>query len=198
MEQLIQQDTVYEQMIVNKALKERTLVLNEFVDVNSMYKIAYHMDRLKSLDDKSNISMEDRKPITIEISSGGGSCHDGLFLISKIESFKDMGYKIITRVNADACSMAFMIFIVGSERQMYRRSKLMFHQPSGFEIGYSTLQEKEDRAEELKVIWGEMVSICLLYTRLKEEELEQVKSTKTDRWFGCQEAIEKGICDKII
>lgn len=191
-------DQVYQQMLVSSAMKRRTLVLNEFVDEVSMYKIAYNMDRLKDIDDSKGIPMKKREPIIIEMSSGGGSCLDGLFLISKIESFKKMGYTIITRVNGYACSMAFMILVVGSVRQMYSRSKAMFHQPSSSEYGYKTLQQKEEDTEELKVIWEEMKDICKQYTKMTDSMMSTIKKEKLDAWYGAKEALDLHIIDEII
>ena len=61
------QDPIYDEMITNKALKERTLTLNDYVDVESIYKISYYMDRIKKQDDSKNLPKEDRI-ITIELS----------------------------------------------------------------------------------------------------------------------------------
>ena len=58
------QDPIYDEMIANKALKKRTLILNDYVDVESIYKISYYMDRIKRQDDSKNLPKEDRTSTT--------------------------------------------------------------------------------------------------------------------------------------
>lgn len=189
---------IYQEMIMKRALRDRTLVLNDYVETESMYQMAYYMDRIKNLDDENNLDKKDRK-IWIEISSGGGSCYSGLFLISKIRKFiEEYGYEIICTCNEIAASMAFMILISCSQRRMYRYSSVMFHQPLSGSYGYEKMGDTQDRLEELKSIWETMKDIAVEHTKMTEEMCESIKHSKTDRWFNAKEAIEFGIIDYIV
>ena len=192
------QDPIYDEMITNKALKERTLILNDYVDVESIYKISYYMDRIKKQDDSKNLPKEDRI-ITIELSSGGGSITDGNFLMGKIEKFKEeYGYKIITRVNGYAYSMAFMIFIMGTEREIYRYSDVMIHDASTGMNGYMKADEINDVNEWFKKDWIKTKKIIIEKTKITDEQLEDMKARKLDWFMESNEALELGVATKII
>ena len=192
------QDPIYDEMITNKALKERTLILNDYVDVESIYKISYYMDRIKKQDDSKNLPKEDRI-ITIELSSGGGSITDGNFLMGKIEKFKEeYGYKIITRVNGYAYSMAFMIFIMGTEREIYRYSDVMIHDASMGINNYLKAEEINDLNEYFKRDWIKTKKLIIDKTKITDEQLEDVKARKLDWFMDSDEALELGVATKII
>ena len=192
------QDPIYDEMITNKALKERTLTLNDYVDVESMYKISYYMDRIKKQDDSKNLPKEDRI-ITIELSSGGGSITDGNFLMGKIEKFKEeYGYKIITRVNGYAYSMAFMIFIMGTEREIYRYSDVMIHDAATGMNGYMKADEINDLNEWFKRDWIKTKKIIIEKTKITDEQLEDMKARKLDWFMESDEALKLGVATKII
>ena len=192
------QDPIYDEMITNKALKERTLVLNDYVDVESIYKISYYMDRIKKQDDSKDLPKEDRI-ITIELSSGGGSITDGNFLMGKIEKFKEeYGYKIITRVNGYAYSMAFMIFIMGTEREIYRYSDVMIHDAATGMNGYMKADEINDLNEWFKRDWIKTKKIIIEKTKITDEQLEDMKSRKLDWFMESDEALKLGVATKII
>lgn len=192
------QDPIYDEMITNKALKERTLVLNDYVDVESIYKISYYMDRIKKQDDSKDLPKEDRI-ITIELSSGGGSITDGNFLMGKIEKFKEeYGYKIITRVNGYAYSMAFMIFIMGTEREIYRYSDVMIHDAATGMNGYMKADEINDLNEWFKRDWVKTKKIIIENTKITDEQLEDMKARKLDWFMESDEALKLGVATKII
>lgn len=192
------QDPIYDEMITNKALKERTLILNDYVDVESIYKISYYMDRIKKQDDSKDLPKEDRI-ITIELSSGGGSITDGNFLMGKIEKFKEeYGYKIITRVNGYAYSMAFMIFIMGTEREIYRYSDVMIHDAATGMNGYMKADEINDLNEWFKRDWIKTKKIIIEKTKITDEQLEDMKARKLDWFMESDEALKLGVATKII
>ena len=192
------QDPIYDEMITNKALKERTLILNDYVDVESIYKISYYMDRIKKQDDSKNLPKEDRI-ITIELSSGGGSITDGNFLMGKIEKFKEeYGYKIITRVNGYAYSMAFMIFIMGTEREIYRYSDVMIHDAATSMNGHMKADEINDLNEWFKRDWIKTKKRIIEKTKITDEQLEDMKARKLDWFMESDEALKLGVATKII
>lgn len=191
-------NNIYTEMLVQKVLKDRTIVLNDVVDTESIYQVAYWMDKIKKLDDLENLPKE-KRIITIEISSGGGSCVSGFFLCSKILKFiEDYGYEIITRVNELACSMAFMIFICGSKREIYRLSEVMFHQPLSASWEWDKLQELEDRVEHLTGMWEKCKELCLERTKMTVEQMEKCKKEKRDWYMNSKEALELGVATEII
>lgn len=190
-------DTVYEQMIINKALKERTIVLNDYIDTQPIYKMTYYMDKIYKMDDMLGTPKNERI-INIELSSGGGSCPAGLYLIGKIRQLQKVGYKIIGTVNEEACSMAFMALIVCDIRRAYKYSQVMFHAPSSSSWGYEGLQDIEERRNRLNETWEVLKEIAKEHTLMTDEFMDQIKISKTDRWFTADEALKYGIIDGII
>jgi ATP-dependent Clp protease, protease subunit len=196
MEVLLPQDRIIEEMKLNSAIRDRRIFVNEVIDSDVSFKTVYFLDRIVSLDNKSNIPISERESIEILIDSPGGHISSGLSIISKVEELKDIGYKIITTDQASASSMAFMLLIVGSERRAYRYSNALAHQPSQW-IG-GTLQELEDEISELKRLWNLMKMLILKYTKIPESRLDEVKEKKQDWILTPSQALEMGCVDYIM
>jgi ATP-dependent Clp protease protease subunit len=186
-------DRFLEEMKINSALRDRRIFINENVSGDSMFKACYLLDRLVELDKTSGSGKRD---IEIVLDTYGGECYRGLALISKIESLKELGYKIITTVNSVAMSMGFMILLCGSYRQGLKHSRIMCHQPSSATWG--ALQEQEESVEETLAIWNRMKELIIKYTNITDGQLEDIKSRKYDWFMWSEEAIRLGVIDKII
>jgi ATP-dependent protease ClpP protease subunit len=90
-------DNIYNEMVVQDALKRRKLHLNDDVDEISMFKLMYYMDKIKQKDDSEGLELGKRQPIRIIINSYGGVIYDCMALLSKMERFQqEYKYKIIT------------------------------------------------------------------------------------------------------
>jgi ATP-dependent Clp protease protease subunit len=186
-------DKFLDEMKMNAALRDRRIFINEEVTEDSIFKTCYLLDRLEELDKNDGI----KNPIEIVLDSPGGSIYHGLSVISKIESLREKGYKIITTTNSIAMSMAFMILLCGSERRGQKHSRIMCHQPySG--LWYSTLQDMEESVEETKALWIRLKELITKYTKITDEQLEDIKSRKFDWFMWSEEALELGVIDKII
>lgn len=186
-------DRFAEEMKINSAMRDRRIFICEEVDRESMFKACYLLDRLVELDKQSDGIKRD---LEIVIDSYGGSVYSGLSLISKVESLKDAGYKIITTVNSVAMSMGFMFLLCGSERRALRHARIMCHQPSSGTWG--TLQEQQEDIEETNMLWIRMKELIIKYTHITDEQLEDIKSRKYDWFMWSEQALELGVIDKII
>lgn len=187
------QDRFIDEMKMNSALRDRRIFISEEVDRESMFKACYLLDRLVEID-KNDKKKHD---IEIVIDSYGGACYHGLALISKIESLREKGYKIITTVNSVAMSMGFMILLCGSVRRGLKHSRIMCHQPSS-SIWYASLQEMEEDVQETSAIWERMKELIIKYTNITYEQLEDIKSRKFDWFMWSEEALKLGVIDQII
>jgi ATP-dependent Clp protease protease subunit len=185
-------DKFLDEMKINSALRDRRIFINEEVDRNSMFKVCYLLDRLVELDKQDGI----KKDIEIILDSYGGYIYHGLALISKIQSLREIGYKIITTVNSVAMSMGFMILICGSERRALKHSRIMCHQPSSDSWG--TLQDMEESVEETNALWNRMKKLIIKYTNITDEQLEDIKSRKFDWFMWSEEALKLNVIDKVI
>ena len=185
-------DRFLEEMKINSAMRDRRIFINEEIHRDSMFKACYLLDRLEELDKADG----KKKPIEIILDSYGGSCYSGLALISKMESLREKGYKIITTVNSFAMSMAFMILLCGTERRGLKHSRIMCHQPSSSSWG--TLQEMKEDLDETNIIWDRMKELIIKYTNITNNQLEDIKSRKFDWFMWSEEAIKLGVIDKVI
>lgn len=192
MEMIIPKDRIIDEMIINSALRDRRIFLNEEVDRDSIFKVCYLLDRMVDIDKKEG----KKDDIEIVLDSYGGYIYHGLALISKIETLKDMGYKIITTVNSVAMSMGFMLLLVGSERRALKHSRIMCHQPSSATWG--TLQDMEENVEETQKLWIRMKELIIKYTNITDGQLEDIKSRKYDWFMWSEEALKLNVIDQII
>ena len=190
------QNVIQDTMRINSALRDRKIYLSDEVSRETMFEAMYFMDRIKAIDEMEGLEVNKRDPIEIIINSYGGSCYDGLSLVSKVLSFKDMGYTIITTVTGVAMSMGFIISLVGSLRQSYRYTRFMCHQPSSATWG--NLKDMEDDVEETKYIWDLMKEIIIDHTDITEDALNIIYREKTDKYYSPEQALELKIIDTII
>jgi ATP-dependent Clp protease, protease subunit len=174
---------------------DRELYLFGNVGNDSMKGLVEQIIKINIHDDKQQKKLKEykRKPITLFISSGGGSVYAGLSLISVIESSVT---QVITRCDGFAMSMGFMIFISGHERVMSKHATLMFHDISTFQHG--KLEELKEDIEQLKRLMEHMKTIVLDKTSILKEQLEGHLEKKSDWYIMSREAKKLKICDKVI
>jgi ATP-dependent Clp protease protease subunit len=185
-------DRFLDEMKINAALRDRRIFINEEITEDCMFKACYLLDRLVDLDKNDGI----KRDIEIILDSPGGFIYYGFSLISKIISLREQGYKIIGTVNSIAMSMAFMILLCCSDRRGLKHSRLMCHQPSSATWG--TLQEMEESVEENIALWVRLKELIIKYTKITDEQLEDIKSRKYDWFMWSEEALELGVIDQII
>lgn len=192
MSEIMYHDRFLDEMKMNAAMRDRRIFVNEEINENSMFKACYLLDRLVQLDKVEGT----KKDIEIILDSYGGYIYHGLALISKIESLREKGYKIITTVNSVAMSMGFMILLCGSERRGLKHSRIMCHQPSS--ASWGSLQDMEESVEETQALWTRMKELIIKYTHITDSQLEDIKSRKFDWFMWSDEALKLGVIDKII
>ncbi len=196
MEQFTYQDRTIEEIKINNVLRNRKIYFNEDVNSNSMFKFCYYLDRIVEMDKNNNVSKDNLQPIHIVYSSGGGSIYDGLMGIGKLEQLMNNGYKIISTIQGYAMSMAQALAVVSNIRNATKHSRIMIHQPSSGTWG--KLKDMEEDVEETLELWNEMKRILIKYTKLTDEQLNDIKKSKVDKFMWEEEAKNLGIVDHII
>lgn len=177
----------------------RDLYLTDEINSWSVQHIIESINAINKLDDfesrnYSVINCEyNPPPINIYINSPGGECMAALSLITTIESSET---PIHTHCIGEASSAALFIFSVGHERYAYKHSIFMYHQMSAGAVG--TFKDIDDQFKTLKHLQERLEEIFTLYTTFTKEELEKIRSLKQDYTFYYQEALEKGLADKIV
>lgn len=188
-------DVVYNEMLVNEAIKNRRLHLNEDVNEISMFKIMYYMDKLRKIDELQEIEMINRKPIEIVCNSYGGSLYECMALVSKMEKFIEDGYNIITTLTGKAMSCGHFIFMFGSHRRVYRYGTLLIHKLSNWNIG--NYDQLEIGHEENKRLQDLLNSLIVKKTSIPLELLLS-KTQGIDWYLSPEDCIKYKIADEII
>lgn len=122
-------------------LETRSIYLVDEITPSEISYICFNLLHILEEDDYNDANIKDyiREPIKIYISSCGGELNSAWGLIDIITTSKT---PIHTYCIGYAQSAAFMIFLAGRERFVYKHSCLLYHQLSGGSIGkYNDMKE---------------------------------------------------------
>lgn len=193
---MFMKDQVVEEMKLSSALKNRKVYLWDEVNDDSCFKLQYYLDRIVRLDSEENIHPLDAQPITIQISSYGGSLYDILSVISYVEELIEKGYEIITIVDGYAMSAGSALAMTGTKRYARRYSTFMFHQLAGGTGG--TYIEMKNQMAENERLWVLLKKIMLKHTNMTSEYIDNIVNTNLDYYLSPEQALEFGIIDEIL
>lgn len=130
--------------------------------------------------------------VTLYINSPGGSVDSGMALYDVMQAVSCPVRSVCVGL---AASMAALLFVSGSSRDMLPHSRIMLHDPLIFQTGGSALKLKavsDDLMETRKIIAG------IISERSGKSMGEILKRTATDSYFRAEEALEFGLADRII
>ena len=140
---------------------------------------------------------DDTKPITLFINSPGGDVGSGLAVYDTIKLLKSPVTAVVTGI---AASMGSIILLGCDEdkRLMLPSSKIMIHDCSfgRHEMGGKKPFEIEEELNQLKKINERLISIIAERTGHTIKEIAKV--TKSDSYYGADEAIKFGLASKVI
>jgi len=129
--------------------------------------------------------------IVIRINSPGGDVFDAHAIHNAIKAHPS---KPITRIESLAASAASYISIAGSERQAYKNTMAMIHEPmSGM---WGNQYELREVADILEQISGSMIEMYADNTNVGKRELKDM--LKAETWMNAKAMKEKGFIDTII
>lgn len=132
-----------------------------------------------------------QKNIVIRINSLGGDVWDANAIHNAIKSHPS---KPITRIESIAASAASYIAVAGSQRQAYKNTTGMIHEPMvGF---FGNQYEIEDVKSVLSQISDIMVDMYADNTNVGKRELKDMMKAET--WMNAKTMKEKGFIDTII
>jgi ATP-dependent Clp protease protease subunit len=173
--------------IFSRLLSERIVFLNGQVDEQSANLVVAQILHLESSDSE--------KDIHLYINSPGGVITAGMAIYDVMQFVKP---DVCTYVMGQACSMGSFLAQAGTpgKRFVLPNSRTMIHQPSGgargmasdIEISYNEIMYWKKRLTELYVKHN---------TQGKTYE-EFERNMDRDTFLSAQEALDFGLCDKII
>ena len=137
------------------------------------------------------------EPITINISSPGGSVTDGLALFDTIMRLRRQGHHVTTRGMGLVASMAGVILQSGDERIMDERAKLLIHEGSSNFGGKSmTAGEMEDAQFFSKLLREDILNIYASRSNLSKTQIKN-RWARKDWILTAEEALKYGFVDKV-
>lgn len=139
------------------------------------------------------LNMESEEPIIVLINSPGGEINSGLMMYDAIVGSKA---KVRMVCRGRAYSMGAVLFVAADERLMLPNSELMLHQPllGGRVSGNaSSIKSISDTLLETKQKLNKLIA---RHTGKTVKEIDE--ATGFDHYFSPQEAVEFGLCDRVI
>ncbi len=132
-----------------------------------------------------------QKKIVVRINSPGGDVWDSFAIANAIQAHPS---KPITRIESLAASAASYIAVSGHEKQAFKNTMIMIHEPmTGF---WGNQHEFREIADILQQINGNMVDMYADNTDIGKRELKDM--LKAETWMTAKVAKEKGFVDNII
>lgn len=171
-----------------KGLKERTIIINDQISADIVESVMLPL--LEMDNDKSN------KPITIYLSTVGGSIFDGMPLCDIIDNLKSPTRIIIPTY---AYSMGGLIAMAGYnnpnvKKVCYKHSTALLHSGSTYLSGNSssvkdTYHFQEKYEEKIK-------QYTLSHSNITEDEYEKME--RYEWYMDSETMLEKGLVDEIL
>lgn len=174
-----------------KDLKQRKLFLEDDICQETVSEIAKNILQINADDKAENISLKDRKPIFLYISSNGGNADDGFALIDIIENSITPVYTINLSYNY---SMAFLIGLAGHKRFATKNAKFLMHDGSNFL--YSSSAKIKDQMTFQNEVEKRIKNYVLNKTNITEKEYN--KKYRIEWYMFADEARRLGVIDYIV
>ena len=131
------------------------------------------------------------KKITVRVNSPGGDVFDAHAIFNAIQAHPG---KVVTRIESLAASAASYIAVAGYEKQAYKNSIIMIHEPlSGMWGNQHDLRATADILEQINVT---LIDMYADNTNIGKKDLRDMLEAET--WLSAKEAKEKGFIDTII
>jgi ATP-dependent protease ClpP protease subunit len=134
------------------------------------------------------------EPITLVISSGGGSVFDGWVLFDHLRALSAQGHKITTVVRGMAGSMAAVLTQAGDVRVIGPESYLVIHEPSSSSWGKTS--DLIDELDMMKRLTRQAEDVFARRSKLSAKEIK-AKTLKKDWYVAAKESKSLGFVDQI-
>ncbi len=134
------------------------------------------------------------EPITLVISSPGGSVFDGWVLFDHLRALSAQGHKITTIVRGMAGSMAAILTQAGDKRIIGPESYLVIHEPSS--IAWGKTSDLIDELDMMKRLTRQAEEVFARRSKLSAKEIK-AKTLKKDWYVNAKECKTFGFVDSI-
>ena len=166
-------------------LKSRTIIFNDYIETDIIYKVYYPLTKL--------IKDDPNKPIHLYLNTYGGNAHSALFISSFILTSKTPIYTYAT----GACfSGGGLILASGHKRFAYKYSMIMIHKSTVEDLEKAHSDGIQSQLEGMKKLDEHFYDLFTLKTNLNKEDL--TKKLNVDWYLDPKEALKYKIIDKIL
>ena len=180
----------YESVVNINANYNRHFLIGD-IDPDVGEAIETYIRFYNQMDDEAELEPSDREPILIFIDSYGGDLGACFTMVDTIAMSKTPVYTINI---GSAYSAGFFTFIAGHKKFAYPHSSFLYHEGSAGTSG--TAGQFENFSAFYKKQLAQLKEHTLSHTKISEEKYNEIK--KEDFWMTAQEALELGVCDKIV
>lgn len=172
--------------IFSRMLKDRIIFINGPLDTGSGSIIS---SQLLFLDSNSH------KDIFIYINSPGGITYEAFAIYDTMQYLKS---EITTVVIGMAASAASLLAQAGASGKRYimNHARMMIHQPWGGTEG--TVTDMKLAVKEADIIKTHVIEIYKTHNSKNKNFEEIEKALDRDNYMSAREAIDFGLCDKIV
>ena len=172
--------------ILDKLLEQRILVLSEPVMPEAAERLTAQLLYLDAQNGK--------KPIHLYINTPGGSISDGFAIFDTIRFIRAPVVSICTGLSASMGTILMLAPTNRKNRVCLPNTRFMIHQPSSAYRGAAS--DIEIGAREILKLRDRLVEI---YVEETSRDADQIRlEMKRDYWLNAEEAVEYGLCDRII
>ncbi len=177
--------SVYSEDLYSRLLKDRIIMIDSEIEARMAGIVVGELLYLQSEDEKA--------PISIYISSPGGSVTAGMSIIDTMNLVKPPVY---TYSHGSIASMASVIASAGDKGHRYilENTQTMIHQVSSGSEG--NVQDMEISVNETKRI--NKMAMGVLAKNCGKTLKELLKDTKRDKFMDAKQAVEYGLVDEIL
>jgi len=176
-----------------KRLPSKTIVLSGEVSEKSIMMCVEDIFEIIELKSEYE-GLEDFEPIKLIMNSPGGSVYDGFALIGIMETST---IPIHTYAYGQIMSMALPIYVSGHVRWCSPYTTFMYHQIA-WQAPYEKLQYHKQEANEGDRLHSMYNDVILKRTKIPKKTLNEVVHSKSEWYFGPEEAKKYKVVDNIL
>ena len=172
--------------LYDKLLDQRIVLLSEPVMPGAAERLVGQLLYLDAQDQK--------KPIHFYINTPGGSISDGFAIFDTIRFIRAPVISICTGLSASMGTILMLAPTDKKNRVCLPNTRFMIHQPSSAYRGAAS--DIEIGAREILKLRDRLIEIYVEETGRDADQIRQ--EMKRDYWLDAKEAVEYGLCDRII
>ena len=142
----------------------------------------------------ARVRKNEGKPVTLYLTSGGGSTIAGFALYDQLRTLSRQGHHVTTVVRGYAASMAGVLVLAGDTRLIGAESFVHVHEVSAGAAG--KLSEVKDEVAFMEKMNQKMEDLYVERAGLDRKKF-RLRYLKSEVWIDAEEAIKMGIAHEL-